>query len=642
MHLRKCIKVAIVVLLMIMSAGAIGQTQTRGFNYQAVARSASGDLLKETEITVKLSILDQSENAVWVESHTLTTNTQGLFTIPVGTNPEAVTSQEVENLAGLKWNDEAYSLNIEVNGDDLGLNPILAVPMAFYGRDEDADPGNEIQDLSFSNGNLTITKNGAATSVDLGQFVTEQSGWQKDANNAFLSDGALGVGTDTPEGVLDVVGNTPGDDPIFQVKNNEGVPVLAVYNEGVQILFPEDVVNDSKGAKGGFAIGGYNASKYTETTKFLEVLPKGSDIRFFADNAEKDGSKGVKGGFAIGGYNSSKDEEISFLYFDPYTVPLSSGGGGIIILPIYNAFWEKGNCYVGTMAGQNREGHFNTSVGYQSGYSIDAINSYPSLFGNTASYNTNLGALSGFSNITGDINTYVGYSAGYNNTGSGNVFIGYDAGSELTNTSDQLYIENSNSTSPLIWGNFDSDHVRLNAVVGIGTYSSSSYGLRVNGGTSGTYSMYVYKGIYATGSIYQNSDARIKKDIVPFKNGLEILKKLNGVKYNYRQDLEKEYGLSEQPQIGVIAQDVEKVLPELVCEDDEGIKGVAYDKLTVVLIEAVKEQQVLIEQQQQEIEALKAASPVTAEDMNDAMKKMESTIETLTRRIESMEKFAEK
>ena len=56
-----------------------------------------------------------------------------------------------------------------------------------------------------------------------------------------------------------------------------------------------------------------------------------------------------------------------------------------------------------------------------------------------------------------------------------------------------------------------------------------------------------------------------------------------------------EMELSSKHQIGVIAQDVEKVLPELISEDDKGYKAVAYDKLSAVLIEAIKEQQKYIE-----------------------------------------------
>ena len=65
------------------------------------------------------------------------------------------------------------------------------------------------------------------------------------------------------------------------------------------------------------------------------------------------------------------------------------------------------------------------------------------------------------------------------------------------------------------------------------------------------------------------------------------------------------YNLSSREQIGLIAQDVEKVLPELVNTDSEGFKSVDYTKLGPVLIEAIKEQQQQIDQLKKEIQMLK-------------------------------------
>ena len=81
------------------------------------------------------------------------------------------------------------------------------------------------------------------------------------------------------------------------------------------------------------------------------------------------------------------------------------------------------------------------------------------------------------------------------------------------------------------------------------------------------------------GTYDTSSDERIKKNINPIDDALEILSELNGVKFEW-----KENGL---PSAGVIAQDVEKVLPELVHEVNE-VKRVNYDGLIGVLIESVK------------------------------------------------------
>lgn len=66
---------------------------------------------------------------------------------------------------------------------------------------------------------------------------------------------------------------------------------------------------------------------------------------------------------------------------------------------------------------------------------------------------------------------------------------------------------------------------------------------------------------FVSGPIFNSSDSRLKTDVVEIKNSLEKLKRLNVVTYKW-----KDKGMGEDPQIGVIAQDVEAVFPELVKE----------------------------------------------------------------------------
>jgi len=85
------------------------------------------------------------------------------------------------------------------------------------------------------------------------------------------------------------------------------------------------------------------------------------------------------------------------------------------------------------------------------------------------------------------------------------------------------------------------------------------------------------------------SDKRWKKDIKPLENALSKVDKLQGVSYQWKTEEYPNNGFNDKPQIGFIAQDVEPVLPELVSTDEKGFKGVEYDKMTAVLVEAVKE-----------------------------------------------------
>jgi hypothetical protein len=112
--------------------------------------------------------------------------------------------------------------------------------------------------------------------------------------------------------------------------------------------------------------------------------------------------------------------------------------------------------------------------------------------------------------------------------------------------------------------------------VGIGT-NSPQYKLDV-------------KGQVRADNVTVKSDQRHKQNIHSLKNALTKLQGLRGVSFKWKNNTQ-----NADPQIGLIAQEVEKVLPELVSTDSEGYKSIAYGKLTAVLVEALKEQQLQIE-----------------------------------------------
>ena len=102
----------------------------------------------------------------------------------------------------------------------------------------------------------------------------------------------------------------------------------------------------------------------------------------------------------------------------------------------------------------------------------------------------------------------------------------------------------------------------------------------------------------ATSNVTAYSDITLKKDIEVIPNALDKVLSLRGVTYN-RIDLDEDNRYT-----GVIAQEVEEVLPEAVQTDEEGIKSVAYGNLVGLLIESIKEQQQNIEDLKARIETL--------------------------------------
>lgn len=86
-----------------------------------------------------------------------------------------------------------------------------------------------------------------------------------------------------------------------------------------------------------------------------------------------------------------------------------------------------------------------------------------------------------------------------------------------------------------------------------------------------------------------SSDKRFKKNVNPLEESLEKMSRLQGVSFEWDRETFKDKNFKSGKQIGLIAQDVEQVFPELVNTDAEGYKSLQYEKLTAVLVEAVKE-----------------------------------------------------
>jgi len=139
----------------------------------------------------------------------------------------------------------------------------------------------------------------------------------------------------------------------------------------------------------------------------------------------------------------------------------------------------------------------------------------------------------------------------------------------------------------------DIDAIRIdrdNGNVGVGTSPSSSYKMTVNGK-------------FNSSGITETSDKRLKKDIQTLQDALGKIESLRGVSYNWRTEEYPDKNFDSDEHIGVVAQEVEKVLPEVVHTDNEGYKSVEYSHLVPVLIEAIKEQQEIINEQQKVIDA---------------------------------------
>ena len=659
-------KAKLIFLLMLCSFYSIIVTAQvpQGFNYQAIARDGTGAILANTSLVVKITIQTTigGGSIMWQETHSVTTNQFGALTIIIGTGTRI---GGLSAFSAINWGAQNLFFKTEIDKGGgfilLGTTQLWSVPYSIT-----AD------ELTGSLDKLTVA--GKATSMT---------------------------------------------EPLFEVKNNQGQTVFAVYNEGVRIYVSD---GDAKGAKGGFAIGGFDMAKGIGAGEYLRVSR--DSIRIYLNDSPvksskggfaiggfdaskgvkqdyllvgqdsirmyiKDAAKSSKGGFAIGGFSTAKanapvpqflsvsTNKTDVLVKDPtkgFTVSSVSAGVTKKFMdmnPLNNSFGEesgkslapagdngKFNSFMGFQSGMNTtSGSKNVIIGYQAGLNSNA--SYNILIGNesgkrnTGDYNIFLGHSSGIlnqggngnvfmgfnsgsantvgysnmflgvntgtTNTNGNNNVFVGNSAGgYNNSGSnnvcvgsgsggnfdgsGNVMIGYQAGGSETG-SNKLYIDNSATSSPLIWGDFSANMVVINGKASNNPNNRTFFSNGAAGGTT---------------AWWNDSDVKFKKDISTISDALNKVLKMNGVNYYWKDSTNRDPG----KQMGFVAQDVLKVVPEVVSTTGESL-SMQYAPLTALLVEAIKEQEKIINNQKTSMEELRSENKELQTTQAEIIKQLE-------------------
>lgn len=264
----------------------------------------------------------------------------------------------------------------------------------------------------------------------------------------------LGVGIQTPISKMVVKGDATAlpEDPIFEVKNKDGKVVFGVYNEGVRVYVADGT---TKGAKGGFAVGGLSTQGKAGGVEYMRITP--DSARIYIDTSS---AKGAKGGFAVGGLSTQGKADMyellrvtkdsTRIYVSGISTKGAKGGfavGGLSTqgktdsrydllrvtkdsTRIYVDEGAKGGFAVGGLStqGKSAASQFlnitpdNYFIGHQAGDSI-----------NGGLYNSFMGYQSGISNTTGSNNVFLGYQSGYfNKTGNNNVIIGNETGRNST------------------------------------------------------------------------------------------------------------------------------------------------------------------------------------------------------------------
>ena len=467
--------------------------------------------------------------------------------------------------------------------------------------------------------------------------------YDTDLNNFYYYNGIIWMG-------LPQVGVSGFGGPLFHVVNTYGDTIFAVYDDGVQIIVPEGVkgkvggfavsgrspskgvpedylvitpdsariyINDTvttKGKVGGFAVSGRSPSKGTSNDIFFASV---DSTRIYVDETS---AKGKVGGFAVSGRSPSKSTTSNFLNLSSENYFIGRNSGINNTTGTYNFFAGDSSGYKNTVGSKNiflgyasglnnvgeglAFGSHNIFIGYQAGYTNDlGFNNiflgyqagYSNLggIGEEGSFNTFIGYETGFKSQIGGSNTFLGYQAGFeNHQGNHNTYLGRWSGAESTDGSYNVFVGTeagryemgsyrlcinainfAGYMPPLIYGEFDNRIVIIDGDAG-----NNPMGLKffVNGSAGGPENWTV---------TVKKEDFKSTKYI---ENSLEKVTQLNGISY-IKTDEKGEMS----NHIGIDPESAVKIIPEIVKDNGE-VYGIEYSKISVLLIEAIKEQQIQI------------------------------------------------
>ena len=429
--------------------------------------------------------------------------------------------------------------------------------------------------------------------------------WSDSGNGIFYNSGSVSIGGTSPRNSekLDVVGTLNAN--AFSIN---GETFITSRSSNTSIFLGHNAGENSSGSQHSTVMGveaGYNLDTGNYNT-FIGYKSGYSSI-----TASKNSFVGSFSGYAnVTGVNNS---------FFGYESGYSNNAG-------------SDNSYFGYQSGRNSSGSRNSFFGSESGYQSSGSNNnfigYRTGYNSDGEYNVLVGNESGF-NADGSNNTYIGYQAGhsgtnaigYNNTvlgyrsgfaitsGAYNVFLGFESGISVTEGTFNTFVgSGSGSTITTGTGNV---FIGYNSGEGLPINSSNLLRIGIGGNP-------LIQGVFATptGSVQINgnlhtigtatsSDQRLKQDISPITNSLTKVLKLRPVRFKYRWDEFKKYSFSKGFHIGFIAQEVEKLFPEVVQENLDGYKGVNYSALSSVLVDSIQTQDSQLKELEEETLKLK-------------------------------------
>ncbi len=398
---------------------------------------------------------------------------------------------------------------------------------------------------SYNNNRLCVfdlDKSSGMVSTGAGIQISPTQ-WQLSGTNIYRSNGNVGIGNSSPAQRLQVSGNTVVDGNLGLGMSQPVIPLTFASSVGNKIL----LYGDGYVEHYGMGIQSALMQLYTDAPSANIAFGSGHS-NFFNERAR----------FINSGANGMQLNGRMILRNG--TADINNGPGIWLNNPTNSAL-------MGLIGTQN-----STNIGFYSGATQWGF-IYNTSNGRVGINNNNPNAQLAFSpSLEKKITLYPG--------GTG------DVGMSVAGNDFRLYSDNINARVSFGYDDFGGGFVHRAYVP-----------------ASGTVAMVVLGSLDANGVIY-NSDARYKKNIYTINQSLDKVLRLRGVEYEMRKEEFPAMQFTEGTQIGLIAQEVEKIIPEVVSTNTDGYKSVDYAKLVPLLIEALKEQQQQRKEDQQRIERL--------------------------------------
>lgn len=431
------------------------------------------------------------------------------------------------------------------------------------------------------------------------------------SSTLFEKSGKVGIGTTTPAATLEVKGTAKFDQAVTfasgqtfpgtaMLGSNTFTGTQTVTSGGVSISNGNLNLPGTTGSTAGVInLGGtafIHQCCYASGTGYTNTFVGLSAGNFSGIGGWNTGS-GYQALFSntYGAYNTGSGYQA--LYANT-TGSYNSGSGDYSLYANTTGYGNTANGFVALSS--NTTGNYNTASGYEALYSnTTPINSGDSTYNTAAGYEALVGNTTGFENTASGAGALAGNTTGYYNTAMGRLAFSSNTTGEL-NTG--LGFLTSVCTGNLVNATAvgaEASVCASNALV-LGTSLGYNGMANTNVGVDVTAPSNIFTVLQGGGPAIADgwatySSRRWKSDIQPLQGALGKVQRLRGVSYTYTANGKRD--------IGMIAEEVGKVMPEVVSYEDNGkdARGIDYARLTALLVEAVKDQQKQVQQQQAEI-----------------------------------------